>query len=135
VAFLKWEPKYEVGVAVVDAQHRTLFDRLNALFEAMQAGQGAQEISKTLAFLATYTVEHFKTEEELMKRSAYPGFLAHKAIHDDLTAQVVELQDKLDQGFQMLSLPVMHFLRGWLSHHISEEDRKVAAHLNRAGIR
>lgn len=135
MTFVKWDAKYEVGVAVVDNQHRTLFDHVNRLHDAMQAGHGKDEIGKTLAFLAKYTVDHFRTEEDLMKSSSYPGFAAHKAIHDDLTHQVVELQAKLDKGSQMLSLPVMHFLRDWLAHHISEEDKKMAVHLNQAGIR
>jgi len=131
MTFIKWEAKYEVGVPVIDAQHKTLFDHVNTLFDAMQAGHGKDEIGKTLAFLARYTVDHFKTEEDLMRRSSYPGYEAHKAIHDDLTHQVVDLQAKLDKGSQMLSLPVMHFLRDWLSHHISEEDLKLAKHLNK----
>ncbi|WLT32490.1 bacteriohemerythrin [Geothrix sp. PMB-07] len=134
MAFVKWEPKFEVGVAAVDAQHRMLFEHVNALFDAMQAGQGKDEIGKTLSFLAKYTVDHFKTEEDLMQKSAYPGYADHKAIHDELTRQVVELQGKLAKGSQMLSLPVMHFLRDWLAHHISEEDKKMALHLNAAGI-
>jgi hemerythrin len=134
MAFIKWEPKLEVGVAIVDAQHKTLFDHVNTLFDAMQAGHGKDEIGKTLQFLATYTVDHFKTEQDLMQKSSYPGFEAHKAIHDDLTHQVVELQGKLAKGSVMLSLPVMHFLRDWLTHHIMEEDKKLGEHLRKAGI-
>lgn len=134
MTFVKWDSKYEVGVGVVDAQHKALFDRVNALFDAMQAGHGRDEIGRTLKFLATYTVEHFKTEEDLMQRYAYPGYASHKAIHDDLTHQVTDLQAKLAAGSQMLSLPVMHFLRDWLAHHISEEDMKLAQHLKAAGI-
>lgn len=132
--FINWEAKYQVGVAIVDAQHKTLFDHVNTLFDAMQAGHGKDEIGKTLAFLARYTVDHFKTEEDLMQRTAYPAYKGHKALHDDLTQKVVELQTKLDQGSQMLSLPVFHFLKDWLAHHISEEDKKLATHLNGAGI-
>lgn len=134
MTFVKWDSRFAVGVATIDAQHRTLFDHVNALHDAMQAGHGKDEIGKTLAFLARYTVEHFHTEEELMRRTSYPGYLSHKAIHDDLTQQVKDLQAKLDRGSQMLSLSVMHFLRDWLSHHISEEDKKLAQHLNGAGI-
>ena len=135
MAFIKWNSKFAVGVAIIDTQHQALFDQVNTLFDAMQAGHGKDEIGKTLAFLARYTVEHFKTEEDLMQKSAYPGHKDHKAIHDDLTQKVVDLQGKLDKGSQMLSLPVMHFLRDWLTHHISEEDKKLAAHLNQAGLR
>ncbi|WLT32491.1 bacteriohemerythrin [Geothrix sp. PMB-07] len=135
MAFIKWNPKLAVGVDIIDTQHQALFDRVNTLFDAMQAGHGRDEIGKTLTFLANYTVEHFKTEEGLMQKSAYPGYKDHKAIHDDLTQKVVDLQGKLDKGSQMLSLPVMHFLRDWLTHHISEEDKKLAAHLNQVGLR
>lgn len=135
MAFIKWNLKYEVGVTIIDAQHKTLFEHVNSLFDAMQAGHGKDEIGKTLAFLAHYTVDHFKTEEDLMQRTFYPGYQAHKAIHDDLTHQVADLQAKLDHGSQMLSLPVMHFLRDWLTHHISEEDKKLAAHLNKPTTR
>lgn len=134
MAFIKWNPKFGVGVDIIDTQHQALFDRVNTLFDAMQAGRGKDEIGQTLAFLARYTVEHFRTEEDLMQKSAYPGYKDHKDVHDELTQKVLELQGKLDKGSQMLSLPVMHFLRDWLSHHISEEDKKLAAHLNQAGV-
>ncbi len=68
-----------------------------------------------------------------MQRKAYPAYKQHKGLQDDLTRQVCELQAKLEMNMQVLSLPVMHFLRDWLSHHISEEDKKRAAHLNQPG--
>jgi len=135
MTFLNWEPRYQVGVTILDTQHKGLFDQINALHDAMQAGQGREEVAKTLAFLARYTVEHFQTEEELMRRADYPDFLEHKAIHDELTRQVLDLLARLDKGSERLTLPVMHFLRDWLSHHILELDKRMAPHLNRSGIR
>jgi hemerythrin-like metal-binding protein len=132
--FLNWEPRYQVGVALIDEQHRQLFDQINVLYDAMQAGRGKGEIEKTVAFLVQYTVDHFKAEEDLMLRSGYPGYQEHKAIHEDLTRQVLELQARLEKGSQMLSLAVMHFLRDWLSHHIADVDRKMNPHLNQSGI-
>ena len=132
--FLNWEPRYQVGVALIDEQHKGLFDQINVLSDAMQAGQGREEIKRTVAFLAQYTFDHFKAEEGLMQSTGYPGYREHKAIHDDLTRQVLELQAKLEKGSQMVSLAVMHFLRDWLSHHISEVDRKMTPHLNQSGI-
>jgi hemerythrin-like metal-binding protein len=130
---MKWDAKIAVGHGTIDAQHQTLFDRVNALYDAMMAGKGRDELGRTLAFLREYTVEHFQMEQDLMQKSGYPGFLAHKAIHDDLTAKVVDLEAKLAGGSKVLSMEVMNFLRDWLQQHISLEDKRLAAHLHQSG--
>ena len=131
---VKWDGKLAVGHPTIDSQHQTLFDRVNALYDAMMAGKGREELGQTLAFLREYTVEHFSTEEGLMQKSAYPAYPAHKAIHDDLAAKVVALEAKHAEGSKVLGMEVMNFLKDWLSHHISVEDKKLASHLNQAGL-
>ncbi len=37
---LEWKAEYSLGLARIDAQHRKLFDYVNALEEAMRKGQG-----------------------------------------------------------------------------------------------
>ena len=130
---VKWEEKYAVQHETIDAQHQTLFDKVNALYDAMMAGKGRDEMGRTLAFLRSYTVEHFQTEEILMQKSGYSGYLDHKAIHDDLTAKVLDLEAKFAQGNKVLGMEVMNFLKDWLAHHISVEDKRLATHLNRTG--
>jgi hemerythrin-like metal-binding protein len=130
---VKWDAKYSVGHGTIDSQHQTLFDRVNALYDAMMAGKGRDEMARTLAFLREYTVEHFQTEENLMQKSDYPGYASHKAIHDDLAAQVLDLEAKHTQGSKVLGMEVMNFLKDWLVHHISEEDKRLAGHLNQSG--
>lgn len=130
---VKWEQKFAVGHVTIDSQHQTLFDRVNSLYHAMLGGQGRDELGRTLGFLREYTLEHFQTEETLMQKSAYPGYPAHKALHDELTARVVDLEAKHAAGSKVLGMEVMNFLRDWLTHHISVEDKRLASHLNQAG--
>lgn len=131
--FVQFDPLYRLGHGEIDGQHEGLFEAVNRLHDAMREGRARQEIATTLGFLRQYTVEHFQAEEALMQASRYPGFPAHKQLHDALTRQVADLEAKHQSGAMTISLSVMNFLKEWLAHHISVEDRKVVGHLNGLG--
>jgi hemerythrin len=134
MAFITFDDRFKLGHPEIDAQHASLFDAVNKLYDAMAAGKARQELGGILAFLRDYTVMHFQAEEGLMKQSAYPAYPEHKRFHDDLTRQVLELEAKHQAGSMTLSLSVMNFLKDWLAQHISMEDRKVAEHLKAKGM-
>jgi hemerythrin len=41
---------------------------------------------------------------------------------------VVELQHRIKSGKANVSFELLHFLRGWLSHHILETDKAYVPH-------
>lgn len=129
MALIVWDRRLEVGLPKIDEQHRSLVDAFNALHQAMKQGRGKEEVGKTLAFLANYTVDHFAMEEGLMRQHAYPGMAKHQALHQDLVAKVGDLVKKVQAGQAMVTLQVMDFLEGWLVEHIQGEDCQLAAHL------
>ena len=118
-----------LGHPQIDRQHASLFEAVNQLHDAMRAGNSSQELGRILAFLRTYTIEHFQMEEAFMRDTGYAGLEAHRTEHDKLIHQVEDLEQKHAAGSMTISLTVMTFLRTWLEHHISEEDRKLVAHL------
>ncbi len=125
---------YSVGIARIDAQHQRLVDLINDLHAAMVGGEAKSALEKILDGLAAYAVSHFATEEQLMRKFAYPSFEQHKAEHDKLMVQVRFLQDKSRAKTTTLSLEVMTFLKRWLIGHIANVDKKYTAHLNAAGV-
>ncbi|HLK22733.1 MAG TPA: bacteriohemerythrin [Bryobacteraceae bacterium] len=129
MSIFHWKEEYSVGHPEIDAQHKQLFQLADDLNAAMTGGKGNKVLTKTLASLIDYTKHHFSCEEQLMKRNFYPDYLNHKALHDDLTARVIELQKQFASGRTAMSIDVFHFLKDWLTHHIGEQDRKVAAYL------
>ena len=129
MAFVQFSSDLQLGHAVIDAQHASLFEAVNQLHDDMLAGNSRQQLGHMLAFLRSYTVEHFATEEAFMAETGYPGMAAHKALHDDLVRQVQDLEEKHNAGSLTISITVMIFLRDWLAQHISVEDRKLAQHL------
>lgn len=120
---VEWSGELSVGVSEIDTQHQKLVLLLNELHRAIREHHGSEASRRILGDLAEYTRVHFATEESLMRISGYPGFEAHKQVHEDLIRQVVELQQKVDAGQASISFELLHFLRNWLLHHIAGADK------------
>ncbi len=133
---MTWTEKMSVGVEVLDNDHKKLVSMVNTLFDGIQSGQGKEALGKILDGLVAYTVEHFKREEDLFAQTGYPDGASHKALHEDLCKQVVDIQTKFKSGATAtLSLEVMNFLKNWLINHIQGTDKKYGPFLNGKGIK
>jgi len=126
-----WDPRLDTGHPVIDAQHRELLEAIHALHTALRKGEGKEGLAKVLGFLRDYTSVHFREEEALMSRHAYPDQLRHTHSHSELVAQVDVLLDQLRAGTQVLSFTVIGFLKTWLTDHIRGEDFHLAEYLRR----
>lgn len=127
--FAEFSDDLRTGHEDIDRQHAALFETVNRLHEAMRSNSSRQIQGEILAFLRSYTVEHFEAEESLMRENSYPELAAHQALHDDLVLQVKELEEKYAAGSMTLSIMTMHFLKDWLTNHIREQDQKIAEYL------
>jgi len=123
-----WSDRYETGIREIDAQHKRLFQAINRLDEAYREGTEETEAQESLTFLARYTLEHFETEEALMRTIGYPMLEFHQKEHAELMTQILVMKAKLDGGFQVpldgadFAAHVANFAADWLAHHINEAD-------------
>ena len=85
---------------------------------AMRQGRGQAVVQDTLRELATYTVTHFRAEEELMRKTNYPGLAAHQAEHQRFVDKVNQFTQDLKGGGNVSSLQVVGFIKKWLAEHI-----------------
>lgn len=129
-----WSGTYNVGIQEVDEQHQVLVALLNQLHEAIREHHGKATSREILDRLAEYTRTHFLLEESLMRLTHYPGFEVHKQQHEDLVGQVQELQRKLDEQDLTITFELLHFLKNWLTQHISDSDRRFGAFFQTAGL-
>ncbi len=130
--FPDWQANLFLGVALMDEEHRELFKHIRAFREAVAKGRGREAASRIFDTLLDYTGRHFRHEEALLEKSAYPDLEAHKAQHKKLTAQVLELyRDKHALSSDSLGL----FLDQWLRGHIMEVDRQAAEYMKGQGVR
>ena len=133
---MEWSPRLSVKVKKFDDQHKKLVDLVNQLHDAMKAGQGNAALGTTLQSLISYTATHFKDEEQMMQANGYPELAKHKAEHEKLVTQVLDLQKKFQEqaGGGILTMTVMSFLKDWLVNHIQGVDQKYGVFLNAKGI-
>jgi hemerythrin len=129
IDMFEWKPEYSVQIPEIDAQHQRLFALASNLHDAMAQGKGKTVLEQSLAQLVDYTKVHFAAEEQFMGKYRYPEVTAHKAQHDQLTAQVVELEKEFRAGNTTLSVGLMTFLKNWLEHHIARSDQQYSVYI------
>lgn len=115
----EWSSKIEVGLPMIDEQHRQLFD-LAATFR----GDGDQiRVLKSLAMLTEYVKVHFREEEELMASCDYPGLAAHRRLHGEFRRMLFELLENAKQmTLDEIADEVKYLINGWFYNHILVTD-------------
>lgn len=130
----KWSDEYSVGVEEIDAQHKTLFELLGKLQQAIHAKHGSAACIEILDELVAYTKVHFTLEESLMRLSHYPDLEAHQKRHRELVTEVEAMYEKIHNGGGAISFELLHFLRNWLTKHILSEDMRYSGHFATSGF-
>jgi hemerythrin-like metal-binding protein len=129
-----WNEDLSVNIQEINEQHKKLISMINELNTAMGAGKGKDVMGSVLARLVDYTKSHFAVEETLMQKHQYPGYISHKAEHDKLTKQVIDIMDKFKEGKAIVTVEIMNFLKNWLTSHIQTIDKRYSSHLNAKGV-
>jgi len=127
---IKWSEHYEVGVAVIDGQHREMLDTVNRLLEGLRDGRDADELVETLRELVRLTEHNIATEERLMQEHGL-ALGHHHDEHQRLLEAIRRFDLPLDAGGLGSSA---RFLREWLLGHIDENDRPFAEQLRSRGV-
>ena len=125
--------QYKTEIPFIDEQHKTLFDiirRANDLVQEKMLYDKYDEIMEILDELHAYTEEHFRDEEEYMKKIGYPGLPQQKNAHEAFIEKLVKLDlgdmDFIDDHQQEYLEDLIIYLLDWLTHHILMMDRQIA---------
>jgi hemerythrin len=119
-----WRESYSVGNAVIDAEHRELFARAHAFFEAV----AKTKKSDCALGLLEYTRHHFDQEEALMREAAYADISVHAEQHNQLIDKLNVVVEKLANDTLEPS-ELKAFLSAWLLGHIVTFDARLCAFL------
>lgn len=123
---LQWRPRYELGIPLIDEQHKRIFFLLNQLQKAVTDRHAREEVEAILSGLMRQTSEHFHTEETFMKQMQFPGLEQHRVQHSKLLDGLFGLEARFKEGDTSMAMLVTTFLGSWLRHHIHEGDRIYA---------
>ena len=121
---LEWSPEFEIGIPVIDGQHRRIVDYINQLVEAIQTSD-QQVVSNVIHHLIDYTCSHFAFEEALLEEVSYALLIPHQKTHVSFTRRIHEMKDRFEAG-QDVAQELALLLRGWLIDHIKCDDASYA---------
>ncbi len=65
---IRWGPAFEIGIRMIDEQHRRLVEMVNEFYRSLRKGTSSADLRALLDGLIEYTTTHFKTEEELFDK-------------------------------------------------------------------
>ena len=128
---IAWDEELMTGNVLVDMQHHKIFERVSNLVALCEDGSDAVKLQDTLEYLINYTVRHFTDEEALQLEYHYPGYEAHRKMHDKFKVTVSDLMQrfKASGSSAELSSDVNRIVIRWLANHIKNEDRRISEYI------
>ena len=136
---LVWKEDYNIGVDIIDQEHRRLFKIINKLFRFSDEKNKSQwACQEGIKFFKEHAAKHFSEEEEYMASVHYERLNVHRHIHNEFRERTLPaLEDELEQtGYCADSIE--HFLgvcAGWLVGHTQMEDRAIAGKVKSRWLR
>ena len=126
---LYWTKNLAIGHALIDTDHRRIFDIANQLQAEFVEQPEHSIVGEALVELIEHTGDHFLREEALMKAVRYPGVEEHRVEHAALMNQVNELHRSFMEGKANISVEVSEFLHKGLVPHILNTDMALGHYL------
>jgi len=127
---IEWDERYEVGVAVIDGQHREMLELVNRLLEGLRDGRDHDELVELLRALVRSAEHNVATEERLMQEHGL-AIGHHAEEHQHMLESIRRFDLRLDSGGITASA---RWLSDWLLGHIDEDDRPFAEQLRARGV-
>ncbi|MDR2799849.1 MAG: bacteriohemerythrin [Desulfovibrio sp.] len=126
--FIKWSAGNDMGVDIIDEQHRGIVSIINTFYYMMGSDKARGLICPSISeTLKSYSKIHFATEEELMEKAGYPDLENHRELHRKLTVQTDMIENKCLRLDDLK--PLLDFLKSWWLNHINQEDEKYRGFL------
>ena len=141
-----WKQEYLLNLDEIDDQHRYFFklcgDVIQIAERATCDNDSISSIIRALGTIRTYAFLHFKTEEDIMLKYGFPGYLKHTGYHNGYLQKMMEFESgfrKLlidmknpsmdDKLLRQFLIGVAEFIADWWSIHIVTQDAKYADHI------
>ncbi|MDE6916722.1 MAG: response regulator, partial [Lachnospiraceae bacterium] len=126
-----WKDRYNIGVEIIDREHRKLFRILNRLFDfGRQEEKSHWVCQEAVKYFKDHALQHFADEEDYMASIGYEGLKTHRHIHRTFRETTLPALEKELETTNYSEDSVSHFLSvcaGWLVGHTLMEDRAIVS--------
>lgn len=126
---IQWRDRFNIGVEIIDQAHRGLFSIVQKIMDLyVERHQEKFACVEGIKYFKAYTLKHFAEEEAYMRKIGYPGYSAHKKIHDKMRYETLPELERLLYESDFSTEMIQRFIgtcTGWLTGHIIIEDRAI----------
>ncbi len=128
---LVWNERYNIGVDIIDKEHKKLFSILNKLFDfGRQEEKSKWVCQEAVKYFRDHAVQHFADEESYMASIEYAGLEIHQRIHRNFRDRTIPALERELEATNYSEDSVNHFLgvcAGWLIGHTLIEDHAIVS--------
>ena len=128
---LVWNERYNIGVDIIDKEHKKLFSILNKLFDFGQQEEKSQWVcQEAIKYFRDHALKHFADEEAYMVSIDYAGLEVHRRIHRNFRERTIPALERELELNKYSPDSVNHFLgvcAGWLIGHSLIEDHAIVS--------
>ena len=130
VAWVKWDKRLELGIPLIDKQHKHLVGMCNELHEALRNRQGRNKdewlstVSCVLRQAVEYTKTHFSDEERLMRACRFSNYEQHRQHHREFVQTISKVLADFEGMSLTLGFDFADYLRDWILSHVACEDKQ-----------
>jgi len=128
VSDIRWDDSFCVHHPEIDDQHKKWFSIYFDLDEFLLKGNFKESNKVAIEILEKilhYADDHFKFEEDYMRRTHYPDIIKHTREHKDLKSKAYAYKRDLGEGRMVLNTEILGLIKNWILDHILVEDRKI----------
>lgn len=126
---LVWQERYNLGVEIIDKEHKKLFGILNKLFDFGKQEEKSQWVcQEAIKYFRDHAIQHFADEEAYMLSINYEGLEMHRRIHKNFRERTLPALERELELTNYSEEAVDHFLSvcaGWLIGHSLTEDYAI----------
>lgn len=125
-AFVKliWKKRFESGNVLIDDQHHQLFEFANGLMDLVLEPDSFELEKVQFEKTISHIVQHFKDEEALLEELGFDELEAHRAIHQELIQQTLDIQEQFFSGKLKASAVFAFIIDEVIVNHLLKEDIK-----------
>ena len=129
MSLIEWKPEFSVGVASVDYEHRELITMINDLHEMMQERATHDQVVEILGEVYAQVSAHFALEEKIMRDAQYPDLPSHKADHESLLDELLDIIDGVEKDGSYEEQKLSEGMQRWFAEHFKTHDAKLHSQL------
>jgi hemerythrin-like metal-binding protein len=120
-----WQPE----LARIEDQHTGLEREMDALLEAVGQRRPTGELAQLLGRVIQLLEEHFRLEEVLMARAAFPELHPHRLLHQSCLRQLRDERDHLALAGPRSLETYREHTQVWIRDHMERQDQRFETFL------